>query len=235
MKSTPWQPHPAPRPARVHLTRDQIVRAALRIVQAEGIEAVSMRRVAAEFGTGQSSLYAHVANKDELLRLMLDEVYGDIELPEPDPARWREQVKEIALNSYAILISHNDLARAALATVPTGPNALRISDAMFGLMLAGGVTPQKAAWALDRIFLYLVADAYEGSLWRSGAPEGAQLDDEALIEHFTGGLRTFFRELPADTFPHLREHATAMTSGGPGDRFRFGLDLLVDGLDRYSG
>ncbi|MFC7529556.1 TetR/AcrR family transcriptional regulator C-terminal domain-containing protein [Actinoplanes sp. GCM10030250] len=104
---------------------------------------------------------------------MFDEIYADFELPAPDPARWQDQLKEIAHRSYRIMISHNDLARAALASVPTGPNAMRVSEAMFGLMLAG--------------------------------------------------------------FPHLRGHAEVMTSGAPGERFQFGLDLLIDGLRRYCG
>jgi AcrR family transcriptional regulator len=237
MTRFPWRPGSPrralpERPAKIPLTRAQIVRAALRIVQAEGIDAVSMRRIAGEFDTGPSSLYAHVANKDELLQLMFDEICGLVTIPEPVPGRWKDQVKELARSSYQAMIDHNDLARAALATIPTGPNALRISEAMLGLMLSGGIPPQAAAWALDRIFLYIVADAYEHSIWRSEMKQ-AGTDTEAFLDLLSADLAAYFEQLPAEDFPNLRKHARDMVSGGLGQRFEMGLDLLVDGLDRY--
>src|SRR5690348_16561841 len=120
MSEPPWRPggirRPKPvRPAKMPLTRAEIVQAGLRIVQREGIDAVSMRRVASEFDTGPSSLYAHVTNKDELLQLMFDELCGLVETPAPVAARWKEQVKELARSGHKALTDHNDLARAALA------------------------------------------------------------------------------------------------------------------------
>src|SRR3954452_23449408 len=140
MSELPWRPgsirRPKPeRPAKTPLTRAQIVQAGLRIVQREGIDGVSMRRIAAEFDTGPSSLYAHVANKDELLQLMFDEVCGLVTPPSLDPPRWKEQILQLARAAHHVLLEHNDLARSALATIPSGPNAMRISDAMLGMML----------------------------------------------------------------------------------------------------
>ena len=83
------------RTARPPLTQDQIVDAGLRIVLEEGIEAVSMRRLAGVFHTGASSLYAHVANKEELLHLMFDRICGEVEVLAPDPEHWQEQIKEM--------------------------------------------------------------------------------------------------------------------------------------------
>jgi len=236
MNEFPWRHHrsAAVRPAKTPLARDEIVQAALRIVRAEGIDAVSMRRIAAEFDTGPSSLYAHVANKDELLQLMFDEMCGTIAVPEPDPARWQEQVKELARAAHRALLDHNDLARASLATVPTGPNAMRVSDAMLGLMLAGGIPARIAAWALDRIFLYITADAYELSIWR-GHVVDAGTDKETFLEQLSSDLEAYYSELPEDTFPHLRHHAAEMVGNTNGtDRFEFGLDMIVGGLDRYA-
>ena len=234
MNDFPWRHRtPAGRPAKTPLARTEIVQAALRIVRTEGIDAVSMRRIAAEFDTGPSSLYAHVANKDELLQLMFDEMYGTVPIPEPDPSRWQEQVKELARAGYRAMLEHNDLARAALATIPTGPNAMRVSDAMLGLMLAGGVPPRIAAWALDRIFLYITADAYEYSIWR-GHVSAAGTDKETFLEQLSSDLVAYYAELPEDSFPHLRKHAAEMVGNTNGtDRFEFGLDMLVGGLDRY--
>jgi AcrR family transcriptional regulator len=238
MSELPWRPGSIRRPkpvrtTKIPLTREQIVRAGLRIVQREGIDAVSMRRIAAEFDTGPSSLYAHVTNKDELLQLMFDEVCGMVTPPEPDPARWKEQVKELARAGHQALVEHNDLARSALATIPTGPNALRISDSMMGIMLSGGVPPKMAAWAMDRIFLYLTADAYEYSIWRTEVVDaGGQ--KETYIAQLGEDLVTYFSQLPPEKYPFIQKNAAAMVGGGIEERFEFGLEMLVDGLDKYT-
>jgi AcrR family transcriptional regulator len=220
------------RPAKAPLSREQIVQAALRIVKVEGIDGVSMRRIAAEFGTGPSSLYAHVTNKDELLALMFDEICGLMTVPALEPERWKEQILEMARTGHRVLLEHYDLARAALATIPTGPNALRVSEAMLGLMMAGGVPPRVAAWAMDRIFLYITADAYETSIWR-GEMTVAGSNREDFVAELGADLVNYFEQLPEDEFPHLRKHAKDMVGGGTDERFELGLSMLVDGLDKY--
>lgn len=237
MTELPWRPgtlrrsKPA-RPAKTPLTREQIVRAGLRIVQTEGIDGVSMRRVAAEFETGPSSLYAHVTNKDELLQLMFDEMCGMVPIPEVEPGRWKEQISELARAGHRVMLEHNDLARAALATIPTGPNALRISDAMFGMLLAGGVPARHAAWAMDRIFLYITADAYEHSIWRGEVTEAGS-DKTTYIETLIEEVSAYYERLPADRYPSIQKYAQELTTGDPDERFEFGLAMLVDGLDKY--
>jgi AcrR family transcriptional regulator len=231
MTNLPW---PAERPAKTPITRAEIVRIALRITRAEGIDAVSMRRIATELGTGPSSLYAHVTNKDELHRLMFDEMCGLVEMPELDPPRWKEQIKELARAGHQVMIDHNDLARAALATIPVGPNALRISNGMFGMMLAGGIPPRIGAWAMDRIFLYITADAYEYSIWRRQV-HNAGSDKDTFISEMGRQTLAYFEQLPADIYPHITTYAAALVGGGVDARFELGLDLLVDGLDKYVG
>jgi AcrR family transcriptional regulator len=228
MKDPLWRrPVKSERPAKVPLSQTQIIEAALRIVKTEGVDGVSMRRLAAEFDTGPSSLYAHVASKDELLQLMFEAVCGLVDVPEFDGSRWQEQVREIARSGHQALLDHYDLARAALATIPSGPNALRISEAMLRLMLAGGVPSRVASWAMDRIFLYITADAYEMSIWRSGA------HDENALTELGADLVAYFEDLPEDLYPNLRKYATDMVGGGVDARFELGLDLLVGGLDKF--
>ena len=227
----PWRRSTPAKPARTPLGRDQIVRAGLRIVAAEGIDGVSMRRLAAEFDTGPSSLYAHVANKDELLELMFDEVCGEVPIPEPDPGRWREQIKQIARDTYAVLTRYRDIARAALATIPLGPNALRISESMLALMIAGGLPPDTAGWALDRLFLYISADAYESAI--SAAQFASAKDVQQHWAEYGEQLATYYESLPEDRFPHLRTHARSLIGGDRMDRFEFGLGMLIDGLGEH--
>jgi AcrR family transcriptional regulator len=231
----PWRrPVPArARAVREPLTRDQIVQAALRIVAADGLDAVSMRRLAAEFHTGPSSLYAHVANKDELYQLMFDEICRDIPIPAPDPERWQEQIKELARSGYEAMVRHGDVAKAAMAQIPTGPHAMRVSDAMLGILLGAGMDPTKAGWALDRIFLYIVADAYESSLYLRRFDDSAEKVHEFFVE-FTGQLRDYYESLPEISFPNLRVNAEALVSGDGRERFEFGLDMLIDGLARHA-
>jgi AcrR family transcriptional regulator len=219
------------RAVKAPLTRDQIVEAGLRIVVTDGIDGVSMRRLAAEFDTGPSSLYAHVANKDELLQLMFDRICADQPVPKPDPERWAEQLKDMARNGYAAMAAHGDIAKAAIATVPIGPNALRISEGMLAILLAGGVPVQIAAWALDRIFLYITADALEG--WLHVAKMRASGQSPEQFGEIFERLGDYYEALPADRFPNIRAHARALVSGGGDQRFEFGLSMLVDGLARY--
>ena len=214
------------------LSLDQIVDAGLRIVTEEGIESVSMRRIAAVLNTGASSLYAHVANKEELLQLMFDRICADVPIPDTDPDHWQQQIKQLARDGYATMVAHGDIARAALATIPTGPNAMRVTDAMLGMMLAGGIPPEVAGWALDRIFLYIVADAFESSLYR----ERVGTSHEEMAAYFSGlteQLATYYENLPEARYPNLRKHARAMVGGDGDQRFEFGLDMLIDGLTKY--
>ena len=238
MSEFPWRPgfqrRATPeRAARIPLTRDQIVQFALRVTKAEGIDAVSMRRIAAEFNTGPSSLYAHVTNKDELLQLMFDEVCGLLELPaQIDPARWKQQIREICRSGHEVLLAHNDLARAIFGSIPSGPNALRVSESMLTLLLAGGIPPKIATWALDRLFLYLTADALEYSTWR-GLVKDSGVDKDTFIDELGADLAGYYEQLPADEYPTIKANAQVFIGGSPEERFEFGLDLLIDGLDHF--
>lgn len=128
-------------PRRQPLSRERIVEAALRIVDTEGMDALSMRRVGQELGTGAASLYAHVGSKEELVELVLDLAYADIELEEADPARWEEQIKGLLRRSREALLSHRDLAKAAVvANVPTTPHAMDIAEAMLAVLRAADST-----------------------------------------------------------------------------------------------
>ena len=104
------------------------------IVDAGGLDALSMRSVAQALGTGPASLYAHIADKDELLTLLIERVAGELELPEPDPEHWQEQLKAMVRATHYGLLAHRDLARAGLANIPLGEGALRFSDRMIEVM-----------------------------------------------------------------------------------------------------
>ena len=213
--------------AREPLTRERIVDAAFRILDAGGLDAVSMRSVAEALGTGPASLYAHVSGKEELLSLLIERLAGEIRLPEPDPERWQEQVKELVREMHSVLLAHRDLARVRVGTVPLGEGALRVSDRMIEILALGGLPKQVIAYAVDLLPLYAVATAYEQSLAieRTATEEGARYLEE---------VDAYLAALPPDRFPHLAALAPELGEGDAGERFEFGLDVLVAGLAAYG-
>lgn len=228
----PWKRTRPSTPPRVQLTRELIVDAALRLLDRDGLDGVSMRRVADELGAGAASLYAHVANKEELLELVLDRVIGEVDVPDPDPERWQDQLREVGMQMYEIYGTHMDIAGVSLANVPTTPNSMRIAERMFAIMLAGGVPPKVASWSLDRFALYIAADAYEGSLLEKRR-RASGLSPADFIEKFTAEFRDFYASLPPEEFPSITGHLTELTIGSSRDRFAFGLDMMVRSLATY--
>lgn len=208
------------------LSREAIAAAALQIVDTEGLDAMTMRRVAQELGTGAASLYAHVAGKEDLLELVVEQVIGEVAIPaEPDPEHWQEQLKQGLRAMRAAFAAHRDLARASFARIPLGENALRGSEWMIGTLRAGGLPEQVIAYACDLLPLYTMAVAYEDSLYM-----GETISPEELRQ-FIADMRTYFASLPADRFPNVVALAGPLTAGAEGDeRFEFGLEVLVRGL-----
>ena len=224
----PWWT-PRKTTTRRSLSREAIVAAALKILRAESIDAVSMRRVAAELGTGAASLYAHVAHKEELLELVFDEVVGEVQVPEPDPQGWQEQVRRLWTDSHAALARNGDIARVALGRIPLGPNALRISEATTAILRAGGVPDQAVAWAVDVVGLYVAANAVEGAVHVANQKAGRDPGE------YFAQVNAYMAALPADRYPTMAALAPLLTSGGGDERFAFGLDLLISGLAAQAG
>ncbi len=217
-----WTPRKAA--SRRTLSREAIVATALEVLAAEGMDAVSMRRVASELGTGPASLYAHVAGKDELLDLMYDQVISVIPLPEPNPARWREQVTQLWVDSRETLARAGDIARYTLGRVPMGPNALRVAEVTMALLRAGGVPDQAVAWAVDVVGMFVTANAVEDAVTADLARQGRD------PQEYYDQVHRYFAGLPADRFPVTAALVTQLMNGTGDERFRFGLDLLVGGL-----
>lgn len=223
----PWR-RPTPKAAapKRPVTRDLILSTALRLIAEDGLDALTMRRIADELGTGPATLYSHIANKDDLLELALDQVLGEVDLPADGAGPWPDILRDVAWSMWRVLISHGDLARASLGRTHTGPAILRISEALVSTMINGGVPDATALAARDRLLLYICADAYEASLYlaklRAFGPEA--------VEGFLNQVRTYLRSLSPDTFPYTVRHADGLVGGPCDDRFRTGLDFLIAGL-----
>jgi len=206
------------------LTRDAVVDAAIEVLDEGGIDGMNMRAVAERLGTGPASLYAHVSGKDELLSLIIEKLCGDIPLPVVGAAPWQEQLKDAIRAMRRMFGEHQDLARAALGNIPTGPNALRLINAVLGVLRDAGLPDQVIAYAVDILPLYATATAYEESLYTA-----KELPDEG--EAFIAEMRRYFSSLPVDRFPHVVALAVPLTTNdSPDARFEFGLDALVRGI-----
>lgn len=225
----PWLRAPRKPRARVPLSRELIVDAALRLLDREGAGSFSMRRLAEELGVGAGAVYWHVANKEQLLQLVFDRLIGQLPMPEPDPERWREQVKQAALEEREMLKRPGGIAQLMFGRIPVGPNSIRYIEWHLSLLRVGGLSERVTALAGDLLFLYIAAFAYEEYL-RSAAPA----DDEASAHDFVKELRAYFASLPPDRFPNVVSLAVPLTEGGPDERFEFGIDVLIDGLVAQS-
>lgn len=206
------------------LSVERIVETALDIVAAEGFEALTMRRVAAALDTGPASLYAHVVNKADLDELLIGYLCSQIVLPEPDPEKWRAQIADVAAQIRDQYLKYPGISQAALGVVPSNPETLRISEGMLGILLAGDVAPQTAAWAIDALTLYVNAYCLELGLWiRQMSHDGGW-----VVTHDT--LMRRFDALPEDAYPLTKRYAAELTAGEGHDRFDFAMSTMIDGL-----
>jgi AcrR family transcriptional regulator len=207
------------------ITVEQVVETALAVVAADGYDALTMRRLATELGTGPASLYTHVVNKADLDELLTGRLCAELKLPDPDPATWRDQIRDVCVQLRDQYLRYPGISRAALAMAPTDPEILRVTEGMFGILLTGGVAPQTAAWAIDALSLYVAGYCLERSIVRRRAAHDEDawvLDRDELVRRFAA--------LPADAFPFTTRYATEISAGEGHDRFDFTLTLMVDGL-----
>jgi AcrR family transcriptional regulator len=222
---------PTYKPRKQPITLERIVETAFAIMAKDGYESLSMRRIAHELGTGPASLYAHVESKAELDRILIDEMAGSFEPPVPDPELWREQVKDFGRVMRTAMNEHAGIARAVMGVVPTSEKAMAAADSLLGVLLAGGIHPQVAAWAVDLLPLYVSAISFEESIQeRAGDGRPLEKQESDLVEELHG----FFDALPAEQFPHLTANADVLTTGSGDERFEFGLSVLVAGLEAVS-
>ncbi len=214
---------PAP-PARVPLSRDRILAAGVAFADDHGIASLSMRKLGDELGVEAMSLYNHVANKDELLDGMVDVVFGEILVP-PGAADWKTAMRERAQSARQALGRHPwAIALMSTRTSP-GPAILRHHDAVIGSLRAAGFTVALAAHAFSLLDSYI----YGFALQEATLPFGETEEETAEV------ARTMLAEVPADTYPHLTELTVEhiLRPGYDyGDEFAFGIDLILDGLER---
>jgi AcrR family transcriptional regulator len=213
------------RPAKAPLSEDAVVDAALAILKSKGLQAVTMRRVAAALDTGAMSLYVYVSGREGLLHAMLDRVTATIKLEPPNPSRWRAQLHSLLARIHQALLAHPGIAAMTLADPPTTEAVLLLTENLLGILRAGGLDPQDAAWACDLFVGLVMAAAREDEVRR---PRGRS-DDEGRPENVEK-LYTNFAGLPPDRFPLIAAYAAQMVAGDGDERLRFAIDAVLDGV-----
>ena len=201
----------------------------MRVLDRDGMDALSMRKVGEELGTGAASLYWHVRNKEELLQLVFEAVSEEDSLPTPDPSRWQEQLRDLAHAQRAAMRRHRDVARISLGRIPAGPTLARYSEWLFELLQPVGIPDQVIAYLGDLMGLYIGAFAFEESLGIA-SPTGEDLPPDQIVQMF----RDYVASLPDDRFPHTKGAVDLLFGGGNDERFEFGLDVVIRGLETYA-
>jgi AcrR family transcriptional regulator len=147
-----------PRPA---LSRAAIIGAGLRIADGEGLDAVTMRRVAAELDTSASALYVYIRGRDDLLDAMFDHVMAEVAEAAIPRGTWRERLSSLLIRSVKAASGHGGLAQVALSRIPSGPSAQKITGRVKALLADGQIAEDVIPAALDLLALFVTAAALD--------------------------------------------------------------------------
>jgi len=230
--------NPRTRPAKAPLSRNAIAAAALTLVDQVGYAAVTMRRVAQALDTGPASLYVYFADRDALMAEVYDLALAEVRVPDPADGDWRARLELLIGRMIATLGGHDDIALVAVARVPTGPNALRLLEAMMTLLRAGGIDDVICPWAADILDQYVNSSALElaarlrdqrASMEADGAAEATQ---QAMSQAARSELDLVYGALPAETHPTIHALRTLMTTASrDSDAYAaWKLSVVIDGL-----
>ncbi|MEV6279111.1 TetR/AcrR family transcriptional regulator [Nocardia sp. NPDC051832] len=215
-----------PRPAKAAgLGRDQIVRAAVDILDAEGMQALSMRKLGAKLGAGATSLYWYVANKDQLLELVLDEVWGMVETPEPDDSSWREVLTTFGYNLRETLYAHPWSTELVGSFPSLGPNAFRLNDRLRRAFTQAGFSGVDIYMASGTVMCFVLGQVIPDIAFTKAF--GGDKMDAAGVEERMDDLAADYPEMLADYRSQIGMDAAAARAMS----FDFGLLCVLDGLE----
>jgi AcrR family transcriptional regulator len=213
------------------LSREQIVAEAIRLLDKDGMETLSMRNLGKQLGAGATSLYRHVANKDELIELVIDEIYGEIVVPEvAEQESWRASAEACANSVRATILRHPWVA-SVLGQVGTsylGPNVMRMSDRMLALFEDAGFSLEESDQALTAVMSYVIGWGINEAAWMTALGRSGLTESE-----WAERAEPMAREA-AKPYPRLsRLYENAIQNAGDQERedsFKYGLDRMLDGI-----
>jgi TetR/AcrR family transcriptional regulator, tetracycline repressor protein len=217
---------------RSSLTSREVARAALAMVERDGLDGLSMRRLADDLGVQAASLYWHVQSKDHLLDLMAGELFSTLQLPLPAPAPgggWRRGLRDLSAAYYRFLLSHRDAGRIVAGRFVLIGHLARHLEPFAGLLRRGGCADTDIAYGLYAIVIYIQAFVLQQQTPLTGDSGAGAAERDALAR-----IRQGLSHLPQDKFPVTTALAEPLTRPDIERRFFFGLDLLIDGLTRKA-
>ncbi|MFE0105103.1 TetR/AcrR family transcriptional regulator [Streptomyces sp. NPDC059009] len=209
------------------LSREQIVTEAVSLLDAEGIEALSMRRLGTRLNVGATSLYSHVANKDELVELVVDEIYGEMDIRLDDPDGWRSAAAGAAESLRGTIRRHpwmaSVLGGAGLSYL--GPNMMRNTDRLLAVLEAGGFSLTEADRAMKTLIAYVLGFGTSEAAWLTALARSGKSQQE-WAESVWPTVKEAVRP-----YPRLSEWYAQQNASDDGDGFSYGLDRVLDGLE----
>jgi AcrR family transcriptional regulator len=206
---------------RAPLSTGRVLEAALVLADAGGIEALTMRRLGQQLGVEAMSLYKHVANKDEILDGIVDLAVAEIALPAPGEG-WKAAMRRRGISAHEVLLRHPWACMLLMSRTNVGPAMLRYVDATLGSLRGAGFPVELADYAWNAMDSHIYGFTLQ------------ELNFPIEPPQFAEAARTWLPRLPPGEYPHLAEMAVHVMEGsydGVPD-FTFGLDLLLDGLER---
>jgi AcrR family transcriptional regulator len=207
---------------RIPLTRERVLRAAVVLADQSGIGSLTMRRLGQELGVEAMSLYNHVVNKDDILDGIVDLVVSDIDVP-PAGTDWKAAMRQRALSAHEVLLAHPWAALLIMSRFNIGPGMTRYLDATLGRLREGGFSIEGALDAWHTLDSHLYGFTLQQLNLPFEVEETKQVSADVLAQ------------LPARQFPHVVEVITEIMRSGREEDFEFGLDLILDGLERTLG
>ena len=206
---------------RVRLSTERVLRAAIPIADKRGIEALTMRNLAEELGVEAMTLYYYVAKKDEIVNGILDLVVGEIEVPSSG-GDWKTALRRSAISAHEVLLRHPWACSLMMSPARIGPARLRYMESLLGRLREAGFSANMTHHAYHALDSHILGF----TLWEVGYSAGARaLPDLGAA---------FRRQFPVDRYPYIAEHMgehSKKSSRADGE-FGFGLDLILDGLEK---
>jgi AcrR family transcriptional regulator len=228
MRSSVWTREQR-RPARETLSRAQVVRAAIELLDSEGLAKLSMRKLADRLSAGATSIYWHVETKDDLLEYAIDEIYGEVDAPDAELAGWRSGVILLAHSLRATIMRHPWLPEVISSRPSIGPNAMSLSRRAAALFGAAGFSGFELDYASSALFSYVIGTAGSEAAWLAAVKASGKTLKEWADEVYAQAI-----EAAKDDYPDLQERIADWKDVDllqtRSASFSFGLECLLDGF-----
>ena len=215
-------------PNRATLTPLTVVEEALALADAEGLEAVTIRKLAKELGVTPMALYWHFRSKEELLDGMAARIFEKVDLSVDASARWQEQIRALLKSMVGVLRAHPSTAILLSTRTASSEGSLRATEVMLDILGRGGFSPTEAT-QIARHALSTATNLVSGEPGVFTREESGEMIDTRRR------ARLFLESLPPEHYPRLVEAATPLSEGmDPDAYFTFGLDLLLAGIEAMA-